>query len=217
MNVACHARIARHYSRLGPVCILGASPQALTGDPRANKAVPAPGEFLDAKREFDNVTLAMYNGSNPIGAVDFMKLTTKMRYGTRAMLDLALHEDAGPITLKDIAQRQEVSVKYVEHLLSTLHASGLLKVARGRSGGYSLSRPASEINLRQVYEVLEGTDPLVQCTEDPGACHRSETCATQEVWAKLQAVVAQTLESITLDDLARRSREKGPASDTYYI
>jgi len=146
-----------------------------------------------------------------------MKLTTKMRYGTRAMLDLALNQQSGPVTVKDIAERQEVSAKYMEQLLAALQAASLVKAARGRRGGYALSRPTDQITLRQVYAVLEGPEGFVDCTADPNACHRWDTCVTREIWAELCAACMQILDSTTLEDLVRRARKKGAAPAMYYI
>jgi len=146
-----------------------------------------------------------------------MKLTTKMRYGTRAMLDLALHQERGPVALKDIAQRQEVSAKYMERLLAALQGANLVKTVRGRRGGYTLSRPPEQINLREIYDVLEGADGFVDCTIDPQSCHRSATCVTQEVWAQLCAACMRILEETTLADLVQRAQQKQEASMMYYI
>jgi Rrf2 family protein len=146
-----------------------------------------------------------------------MKLTSKMRYGTRAALDVALHQQDGPVTVKDIAQRQEVSVKYIEHLLSLLQAAELVRAVRGRRGGYVLARPASQITLRQLYDVLEGPGVFVDCNSDPQVCHRSDTCVTQEVWARLAAACMQVLEAVTLESLARRAQERAATPDNYSI
>jgi Rrf2 family cysteine metabolism transcriptional repressor len=133
-----------------------------------------------------------------------MKLNTKMRYGTRALLELAVHYEQGPLSLSAIAQRQEISDKYLESLMSILRAAGLVVSARGAQGGYSLARPPAQITLRQVFDATEGPEPLVYCTLDHDACRRQSTCVTQGVWAAMYQASMQVLESTTLADLAAR-------------
>ena len=146
-----------------------------------------------------------------------MRLTTKMRYGTRAMLDLALHYNGGPTSLKHVAKRQNVSLKYLERLFATLQAAGLVRGIRGAHGGYQLSRSPGKVTLRQIYETLEGSNPLVDCTTDPQVCDRSEMCVTLHVWAQLYEVCMETLESITLEDLVHRAQEIEGQPGMYYI
>jgi len=146
-----------------------------------------------------------------------MKLTTKMRYGTRAMLDLALHADEGPVSLKEVASRQEVSLKYMEHLLATLQAAGLVRSTRGARGGYVLARPAAKIDLCHLYDALEGSEGFVDCTDEPEICNRADGCVTREVWAQMHAACMRVLRSTTLDALARRARERGETATMYYI
>ena len=134
-----------------------------------------------------------------------MKLTTKIRYGTRAMLDLALNSGDGPVSLRDVAERQAVSLKYLERLFATLQSAGLVRAVRGPYGGYQLARPPAQITLRDIYEVLEGTVPPVDCIADPGLCGRSETCVTQEVWAEMFHACMDVLDARTLDDLVVRT------------
>ena len=137
-----------------------------------------------------------------------MKLSTRGRYGTRAMLDVALHCAEGPVRLKDIAQRQEVSKKYLEHLISRLEAAGLLTSRRGARGGMSLARPPSEIRLSDIFQTLEGPIPLVECIDSPDQCPRSDTCAARCIWMEMGQLLTTFLESKTLEDLCRHQREK---------
>jgi Rrf2 family transcriptional regulator, cysteine metabolism repressor len=145
-----------------------------------------------------------------------MKLTTKTRYGTRAMLDLSLHYNEGPISIKDIAQRQDLSQKYLERLLVALQAAGLVRAVRGAKGGYQLSRPPEQITLREIYFVLEGAAGFVDCTAHPQICNRSDMCITHEVWSEMYSACIRILESTTLSDLVQRARRKQTA-DLYYI
>ena len=139
-----------------------------------------------------------------------MKLGTKTRYSTRAMLDLALNYDNGAsmVSAREIAEHQEVSPKYLESLLAGLRSAGLVRSARGTEGGYTLARPPAEINLRQIYQVFEGTEGFVECTKDPEYCNRTDGCVTQEVWAQMYDACMEILESTTLEDLARRAKVK---------
>jgi Rrf2 family protein len=136
-----------------------------------------------------------------------MKLGTKTRYSSRAMLDLALHYDNGS-SAREIAEHQELSPKYLESLLAALRAAGLVRSLRGTEGGYALSRPPAQINLRQIYHVFEGTDGFVECTTDPEYCNRTDGCATQEIWTQMYEACMGILESTTLEDLAHRARSK---------
>ncbi len=137
-----------------------------------------------------------------------MRLSTKGRYGTRAMLDLALHFGKDPVLLRDIAARQEVSEKYLEHSMSALRKIGLVRSIRGARGGYVLARSPSKIKLSEIMEVLEGSMAPVECVDDAQVCHRADLCVTREIWAKMKKAVDEILESTTLEDLAQRHREK---------
>ncbi|MHB1356541.1 MAG: RrF2 family transcriptional regulator [Anaerolineae bacterium] len=136
-----------------------------------------------------------------------MKLTTKMRYATRALLELALHEkDTKPLSLRDIAHNENISIKYLEVLVSTLRSAGYIRSVRGAAGGYKLAKPPSEIALRQVYELFEGSDGFVECTSDNTLCERDGYCATQAVWSEMFQVSMRYLASITLADLVKRDQ-----------
>ncbi len=147
-----------------------------------------------------------------------MKLSTRGRYGTRAMLDVALHCAEGPVRLKDIAQRQEVSKKYLEHLISRLEAAGLVSSIRGAGGGITLARPASEIKLSEILQALEGPIDLVGCVDSDDWCSRSSSCVTRDIWAQMGKLLNDFLESMTLEDLCRQQREKAQlVLGMYYI
>ena len=147
-----------------------------------------------------------------------MKLSTKGRYATRAMLDLAINQGESPILLKDIAQRQQISLSYLEHLVTPLIAGGLIRSTRGAKGGVSLTKPPGEINLSQVIQLLEGSFAPAECADNPNLCPRSELCVTRDVWTELKNAMTGILESTTLQDLVERQKEKGKAAkDMYYI
>ena len=109
-----------------------------------------------------------------------MKLSTRGRYGVRALLDIALYQGEGLVLLKDIARRQEVSLPYLEHLITPLVAAGIVKSTRGARGGVSLLKPPVEIKLSQVVQLLEGSIAPVDCVNNPETCHRSTFCATRD-------------------------------------
>lgn len=147
-----------------------------------------------------------------------MKLNTQSRYGARAMLALALKGNAEPLSAKEIAEDQDIPIKYLESLLAKLRKVGLINSVRGAGGGYLLAKPPTTITLREIYEVFEGREAFVPCTDEPYVCERSQTCPTQEVWASMFARCMAVLESWTVEDLARQAREKQRSeSNMYYI
>mgnify|MGYP001435452020 CR=1 FL=1 len=137
-----------------------------------------------------------------------MKLSTKGRYAMRAMLDLATHYGDGLVFLKDVAARQEISERYLEHLFLSLKAAGLVNSTRGAKGGFMLAHPPSDIKLIEVMEVSEGQMSLVECVDDPSACKRSPHCVTRDIWAELKVALEGILGSMTLQDLVHKQREK---------
>ncbi|MCJ7668934.1 MAG: Rrf2 family transcriptional regulator [Dehalococcoidia bacterium] len=147
-----------------------------------------------------------------------MKLSTRTRYGTRALLDLALHAGEGLVLLKDIARRQEVSLPYLEHLITPLIAAGLVKSTRGARGGVLLLKPPSEIKLSEVVQLLEGSMAPVDCVNNPKICPRSDLCVTRDIWSEMQRAMIHVLDSTTLQDLVERQKGKnGPKHRMYYI
>lgn len=137
-----------------------------------------------------------------------MKLSTKGRYGTRALLDIALHQGERPVQLKAIAQRQQISLHYLEHIIAPLIAAGMLRSTRGAGGGVSLGKLPEEIRLSEVIRVLEGSIAPVECVDDPNVCPRADICVTRDIWAEMKEAMAGVLESTTLQDLVERQREK---------
>jgi Rrf2 family transcriptional regulator, cysteine metabolism repressor len=138
-----------------------------------------------------------------------MKLSTRGRYGLRALLDLALHQGEAPVLLKDIARRQQFSLPYLEHLIGPLVNAGLMKSTRGARGGVLLVKPPSEIKLSEVVQLLEGSVALVDCIDNPKVCPRSEFCVTRDIWTEMKSAMSQVLDSTTLQDLVERQRRKG--------
>ncbi len=138
-----------------------------------------------------------------------MKLSTKGRYGTRALLDMTLYGKEGPVLLKDIAQRQQISLSYLEHLITPLVEGGIIRSTRGIGGGVSLAKPPEEIRLSEVIGLLEGSLAPVKCVSDPSVCNRSEFCVTRDIWCELKTAMDGVLESTTLQDLIERQHRKG--------
>ena len=132
-----------------------------------------------------------------------MRLTTKGRYAVTAMLDLAMHHGEGPITLADIAQRQGISLSYLEQLFSRLRKQQLVASVRGPGGGYTLGRDADSIF---VAEVISAVDESLDTTRCAGAhnCHNNHQCLTHDLWQDLSARIYDYLNQISLDDLMQR-------------
>ena len=145
-----------------------------------------------------------------------MRLSTKGRYGARAMLDLALNSGKGPVLLRDIAKRQEVSEKYLEHSITTLRKAGLVRSIRGARGGYVLAKSPSQIRLSEIMQVLEGSMAPVECVDDPQVCQRAQLCVTRDIWAKIKEAVDNILESITLEDMVERQNRKRNSKGIVY-
>jgi Rrf2 family protein len=147
-----------------------------------------------------------------------MRISTKIRYGTRAVLELAVHYGEGPLELKEIAKKENISIKYLEQVIIPLRTARLVKSVRGSKGGYILAKPPREICLNDVVEVLEGSIDLVECLKDPKSCQKSPTCVTREIWQGVADAVSGVFRSITFEEMVSRKREKeGVAVTTYQI
>lgn len=129
-------------------------------------------------------------------------ISTKGRYALRVMLDLAEHQEAGYLSLKEVADRQQISAKYLETIVAMLLRAGLVRSQRGKEGGYCLSRPAGEITAAEVLRMTEGTLSPVACPSLEGQpCQRAETCKTLPLWRALDERVERCLSAVTLEDL----------------
>lgn len=136
-----------------------------------------------------------------------MKLSTKGRYGLRALIDLAAYSEEEPVSISSIASRQGISERYLEQLMSLMKKAGLIKSVRGASGGYTLARKASEISVGDILRSLEGSLEPVNCgaLHEEG-CDASGTCVTKFVWQKINDSIQQTVDEIKLDSLIQISR-----------
>lgn len=147
-----------------------------------------------------------------------MKLSTRARYGTRALIDLAIHREEGPVQLKNIAKRQYISSLYLEQLITPLLAAGILRSTRGARGGIWLARHPQEVKLSEIVQILEGSISPVECINDPDSCPHYDDCTTREVWEEMGKAMNGVLESITLQDLVEREKKKGQTDKAmYYI
>lgn len=147
-----------------------------------------------------------------------MKLSTRTRYGTRALLELSLHRGEEPVFLKDIARRQQISLSYLEHIIAPLIAGGILRSTKGPRGGISLARNPEEIKLSEITQLLEGSVAPAECVNNPGICKRSEFCVTRDIWSELKDVMDGFLGATTLQDLVERhSKKEQPEPVMYHI
>jgi len=143
-----------------------------------------------------------------------IRISTRGRYALRAMVDLAQHGGRGPVLRQEIAQRQEISAGYVAQLFRHLQSAGLVEGVKGPGGGYRLARDADKITAGQVVQALEGQVALVHCTlpcPDPEpSCSRVQRCVTHLLWKRLSETIADTLDSVTLKDLADQAERLVP-------
>ena len=132
-----------------------------------------------------------------------MKISTKARYGLRAMIELSLHINEGPISVKIIAEHQDISEAYLEQIMAALTRIGLVRSKRGLQGGYLLARNPSKITVGDVVRALEGPVVPVECVnrEDPIECVRSDKCVSRIVWERVRDVVDDAHDSLSLQDL----------------
>ena len=139
-----------------------------------------------------------------------IKLSTKGRYGTRMMLNLAIHYAEGneAIVLKNISEEEDISIRYLEQIIIPLKINKLVKSVRGAGGGYILAKPPSEITLCEILDVLEGSCSLVDCVDDISFCDRITECATHEVWKEASHLLKNYFESKTVQDLIELSKKK---------
>jgi Rrf2 family protein len=145
-----------------------------------------------------------------------MKISTKGRYALRIMLDLAMHNSGELVPLKDIAARQDITLKYMEQIISPLSKGGLVLSLRGSNGGYRLARRPEEYTCGEILRTLEGPLVPTACLEGAGPsvnCPNSENCLTLSFWQGLNRVINDYVDSVTLEDLANRQS----AADDYVI
>lgn len=136
-----------------------------------------------------------------------MKISTKGRYGLRVMTDIAVNGNGGCVSLKDIAEREHLSEKYLEQIVNQLSKAGLVSSFRGAKGGYQLTRPAEKITVEDILKATEGSLAPVACAEDNGRCVNYGDCVTSFIWTEIYKATIGVVSSISLKDLAERSSQ----------
>ena len=124
------------------------------------------------------------------------------------MLELASHYGEGPIELKEVAKKEDISLKYLEQVIIPLRSAGLVKSVRGSKGGYSLAKAPSEICLIDLVEILEGPVYLVECLRDRKACQRSSSCVSRDIWEEVSEAINRIFHSVTLEEMVNRKKKK---------
>lgn len=144
-----------------------------------------------------------------------MKLSTKGRYGLRAMIDLARYSESEPVSIGSVAARQDISEGYLEQMMSLLKKAGLVKSIRGAGGGYILAKEMKEISVGDILRALEGNLEPVRCAAfySEEGCMASEGCVTKYVWQKINESINRTVDEIRLDELVRESRTVNPQGE----
>lgn len=145
-----------------------------------------------------------------------MKISTRGRYALRLMLDLALNSQDQYVTIKSISERQDISNKYLEQIITALSRAGYVKSIRGAQGGYKLARPAEEYTVGMVLRLIEGSLAPVACMDDtPNKCPRSNDCVTLDIWKKLNDAINDVVDNITLADLVNQHKTKLMSDNNY--
>jgi Rrf2 family protein len=138
-----------------------------------------------------------------------MKLSTRSRYGTRILLDLARHNKQGPVQIGEISKRQDISVKYLEQLIRPLKQAQLVESVRGPKGGHLLVKKPEEITLGQIVRLFEGQSDLVECVSSPEKCNIADDCQVRLAWRDATRVLYEKLDSTTIADLMEGSHTEG--------
>ena len=145
-----------------------------------------------------------------------MKLSTRARYAARALAELASLGPDATMSVRDVAQKQHISDKYLEQILKPLRSAGIVKAARGMRGGYALARPAASITLKELFQILEGSVAPVHCVDDPNSCSMADVCPTRETWVEVRDSVEAVLERTTIQDLVERKKQKAVLPSMMY-
>lgn len=146
-----------------------------------------------------------------------MKISTRVRYGARLMVELGLHYGQGPFYLKQIAKLEDISEKYLSQIIIPLKSAGLVNSFRGARGGYVLSRSPAKITMRQIVSVLEGDLNLVKCIKNSSACSRVSGCVTRGLWNNMGNMISDMLDSVTLKSLVDQCKDANKTAVSYCI
>ncbi len=140
-----------------------------------------------------------------------MKISTKGRYGVRILLDLARHENGTPRLIRDIAESQQISEKYISRLIIDLRRAGIVRSIRGAKGGFRLAKNPREVTLLDIIEVMEGPLSIVNCVRSPGKCPRNSSCATREIWDSLNSDIRESMRKVTLQHIIESDQKQNLA------
>lgn len=147
-----------------------------------------------------------------------MQISTKMRYGSRVLSELAEVYPEGTVSVRELGELQDISEKYLEHIMSALKSAGIIRSVRGKHGGYKLARAPEEICLAEVFQALEGNPAPVECVERPDTCPMHDRCPTWETWVEMRDAIVGVLKGTSIQDLAERKDQRcGGAPQMYYI
>ena len=133
-----------------------------------------------------------------------MRVPIKVDYGVRALVDLAIHADAGPVQTAEIAQRQGIPEPYLDQLMTTLNKFGFVNSRRGPQGGHTLARSPQDVSVGEIMTTLDGSAPILECIQEPGECSIYDACVQRDVWVSVEEAIQSVLGSITIYDLAQR-------------
>jgi Rrf2 family transcriptional regulator, iron-sulfur cluster assembly transcription factor len=178
--------------------------------------------FGCAKKVLDIIIVFSYTTNRVVLVVllnsneTHMKLSTRSRYGTRLMFDLALNQSTNYVFLKDIARRQGLSEKYLSKLIIPLKNAGFVNSARGFKGGYALAKDPSKISIREIVEVLEGDLTPVECVHNSEVCCRISWCPTRDVWVGLSDAINKSLQAVSLRDVVTQYKMNAPEHGADY-
>ena len=123
-------------------------------------------------------------------------------------MDIAMHQDKGPVTLKEIGRRQNISAKYLDQIVSSLRNAGLIRTVRGAKGGLMLAKPPERITVLDIITLVEGRVALVDCVTEPEICERAPYCSTRDVWVRASQALEEVLAGVTVADLARTEEQR---------
>jgi Rrf2 family protein len=136
-----------------------------------------------------------------------VKISTRCRYGARALIEIAAEYGREPVKRKDIAGRQDISDSYLENILISLKSAGIINTLRGANGGYSLAMEPSKISLYDIVKALDGMQSPIECLKDTSKCERADECLTKDVWFKVKQAEEGVLKGVTLQDLLDKKKK----------
>jgi Rrf2 family cysteine metabolism transcriptional repressor len=146
-----------------------------------------------------------------------MKISTRGRYGLRILLDLATHQNEGPVIMREISERQGITEKYLWQVINLLKSAGLVTSVRGAKGGYALAKSPSEVSVLEIISILEGPVVVVDCVDASENCARSSSCVTREVWKQIEDNLRKTMAGITLQDLVEKQLANDAGASFNYV